>query len=266
VAEIHKPFSASDDATRHGEVESLATQVLSALAQRAGQTEASVDPGALAKFCANIVRSGPSIRTDSLDALRRHGVDMAGVLDSYIPAAARELGERWCRDELSFADVTIGASRLQAILREMSASPMACPVTGTEAANVMLIVPHDEYHTLGGMAAASQMRRMGLSVCLCLGQTEEELLQKAATRDFDMVAVSLSCRDKLGAVRRLIDALRRTLRPDVPIMIGGRVVGEVDDIRGASGADIATSDPREALRLCGVKLPGMNGLERAGRG
>jgi len=239
----------------HGEVESLAAQVLSALAQRSGQSGAAPDAALLDRFCADILRGETSLQTDSVSELRRHGVDVVTILDGYIPAAARELGERWCRDELSFADVTIGAARLQAILRELSAPWVTDALTAADAPNVMLIVPLEEFHTLGGMTAASQLRRMGISVCLCLGQSEEEVLQKVASRRFDMIAISVSCRQKLDSARRLVGELRAHAGDGVPIVIGGRVVEAADDVCALTGADHATVDAREALKLCGVRVP-----------
>ncbi|RBO55190.1 hypothetical protein DSD19_00100 [Rhodovulum sp. BSW8] len=237
---------------RHDEVETLASQVLSALAQRSGDGAEAVSSKILAEFCADVLRGDRSIRTGALATLRRHGISATAIVDGYIPAAARELGDRWCRDELSFADVTIGAARLQAMLRELGAANACDMLAASDAPNIMMIVPHDEFHTLGGMTAANQMRRMGASVCLALGQTEDEILQKAMARQFDLVAISVSCRQKLDSTRRLVNGLRRALGSGVPIVIGGRVADGAEDICALTGADAATSDAHEALRLCGM--------------
>lgn len=253
MADPQKPAVATRDQARHGEVESLATQVLSALALRSDPTGQSLDAGLLAGFCADILRGGPSIQTGSVADLLRQGVNVGAIIDGYIPAVARELGERWCRDELSFADVTIGTARLQAIVRELSAPRAADAISGGDAPNVMLIVPLDEYHTLGGQTAASQMRRLGLSVCLCLGQSDEEILQKVASRQFDLIAISVSCRQAFDAARRLVTGVRRHAPAGVPILIGGRVIDCGEDVCALTGADVACSDPEEALRLCGIR-------------
>ena len=47
------------------------------------------------------------------------GIGRDDIADFYIPQLARELGDDWCSDGLSFAAVTIGVSRLQAMLREL---------------------------------------------------------------------------------------------------------------------------------------------------
>jgi methanogenic corrinoid protein MtbC1 len=266
MPDAQKAVNVEIDDGRHGEVESLASQVLAALAQRSGLSGASLDEAILTKFCADILQGGSAISAEAVADLRRQGVNIGAILDSYIPAAARELGARWCRDELSFADVTIGAARLQAILRELSAPWVIDAAIPGDAPNVMLVVPLEEYHTLGGMAAASQMRRMGLSVCLCLGLTEEEILQKVESREFDMIAISLCCNDKLESVRKLVSRLRGALSQGIPIVIGGLVATAAEDVCALTGADFASTDPKEALRHCGVRIPATGQAERATRG
>lgn len=253
MPDTHKHLE--QEPVRHGEVESLATQVLSALAQRAGHSGKTVDEGVLAHFCADILKTNSAGKPDAVADLRRQGIDPGAILDGYIPAAARELGDRWCRDELSFADVTIGTARLQAILRELSTPHATDTMTAPDAPSVMLIVPADEFHTLGGMAAASQMRRMGLSVCLCLGQSEDDILHKASSRQFDMISISVSCRSRLETVRHLVNRLRAAAPKGTPVVIGGMILGNSEDVPALTGADFATSDVREALRLCGVAAP-----------
>ncbi|SIO50109.1 Methylmalonyl-CoA mutase, cobalamin-binding subunit [Rhodovulum sp. ES.010] len=261
--DTRRTTAAGNEALRQDEVESLATQVLSALASRAGHAEHEIDGVVLENFCADILKGDTAIRTDSVADLRRQGIQIGTILDGYIPAAAREMGDRWCRDELSFADVTIGAARLQAILRELSAPWMTDASMPVDAPNVMVVVPLEEFHTLGGMTATSQLRRMGISVCLCLGQSEDEVLQKAAARRFDMIAVSVSCRQKLDSARKLVKSLRRAVEGKVPIVVGGLVVDGAEDIRALTGADHATTDPVEALRLCGVAAPGPCAAQQA---
>ena len=45
------------------------------------------------------------------------GISSADIAEDYVPLAARKLGEAWVDDTLSFSQVTIGAARLQEIVR-----------------------------------------------------------------------------------------------------------------------------------------------------
>lgn len=266
MAETHGSATPGPDQGRHGAGDPLATQALSSRAQRSGAGGEALDAGLLSGFCADILRGGSAIRTGSVADLLGQGLGVGPILDAYIPAAARELGERWCRDELGFADVTIATGRLQALARELGAPRDADAISGGDAPNVMLIVPIDEYHSLGGLTAASQMRRLGLSVCLCLGQTDEEVFQKAASRQFDLIAISVACRQTLASARRLVTGLRRQAPQGVPILIGGQLVDGDPEVCALTGADVACSDPREALHLCGIGTAEPAAAGRAGSG
>lgn len=237
----------------HDEVESLASKVLSVLASKASLSDHAVDGDVLDRFCAAILQGSVTIDTGALAELRAHGLSVASILDGYIPEAARTLGERWANDELGFADVTIGVARLQAILRELGRPWTIDGAADPKAPNIMLVVPHDEFHTLGGMTAASQFRRLGLSVCLCLGLPEDDILQKLGARRFDMIALSASSCTNLDSLRNLVDKLRSACTAPVPVVIGGTVLNRGTDVKTLTGVDFATSDPKEALRLCGLK-------------
>ena len=47
------------------------------------------------------------------------GIAAEAIADRYIPDVAEELGNMWTRDEVTFVQVTIGAARLQAMLRDL---------------------------------------------------------------------------------------------------------------------------------------------------
>ena len=91
------------------------------------------------------------------------------IADFYVPALAREMGDQWCKDQLSFAGVTIGTSRLQAVLRALGPNWSGDNVSGPNGPSILLIVGQEVYHTLGAIVLSGQLRRKGFSVKLILG-------------------------------------------------------------------------------------------------
>ena len=72
------------------------------------------------------------------------------------------MGERWFANTLSFADVTIGAARLQETVRALDQRrSMDARAYGDR---ILLVVPHTEHHTLGVFVASQQFRRRGVDV------------------------------------------------------------------------------------------------------
>jgi MerR family transcriptional regulator, light-induced transcriptional regulator len=196
-----------------------------------------------------------------LSEFRRNRIPAAVLADRYIPDVARRLGAAWLDDSLSFAEVSMGAARLQGVLREVGALWGADAPAGAdgvakgracEAGSVLLIVPGGEQHTLGAMVAMGRLRRLGVSVCLRFAPTKAELAHLLQDRVFDGVFLSLSCSGGIEVCRRLVTAIRTIAGPDLPVIIGGAIMGLEADVAGRTGADAATDDLEAGLRACNL--------------
>lgn len=182
------------------------------------------------------------------------GIARDDLADFYIPELAREIGADWCSDMLSFAAVTIGVSRLQAMLRELGPEWAGDQSANPAAPSIMLIVGQEVYHTLGAMVLSGQLRRKGLSVRLMLGADPQDIAQKLAKTSYDAVFISSSAGESLESLRRIVYVIRASSKTATPIVIGGTIL-EVEshsDVTALTGADYATTVPSEALELCGL--------------
>lgn len=175
------------------------------------------------------------------------------LADFYIPALARDLGDLWCEDQLSFAGVTIGVSRLQAMLREMGPTWSSDNASDPAAPSILLIIGQDVYHTLGAIVLSGQLRRKGYSVKLILGGKAAEIADRMKRNKYQAVFVSSSRGERLEALRRIIDVVKTSTQTPPPIVVGGTIleVETAHDVVALTGADYATAIPDEALRLCG---------------
>lgn len=182
------------------------------------------------------------------------GVARDDLADLYIPELARELGIGWCEDSLSFASVTIGTSRLQAMLRELGPEWAGDQSASPTAPQIMLIVAQDVYHTLGAMVLSGQLRRKGLSVRLMLGVPLHELAQKLAKQSYDAIFISSSLGETLESLRKIVEVVRTSSNTSLPVVIGGTILEAETayDVAMLTGADYATNLPNEALELCGL--------------
>jgi MerR family transcriptional regulator, light-induced transcriptional regulator len=187
---------------------------------------------------------------DALKAdLRRARISNATFSDRYIPEIARRLGTAWEDDELSFAAVTMGASRLQAILRQIGSDWVADEGKGASSsgATVLLIVPPGEQHTLGVFVLIGQMRRRGISVCLRIGPTEGDLRSLLSERSFDAAMISVAVPEKLDGCRKLLKTLKEVSTGRLRIAVGGAVLTLVSDLVALDGADVLTNDLSTAI-------------------
>lgn len=196
--------------------------------------------------------AGAVVIQRALDA----GVARDDIADLYIPELARDMGIAWCEDNLSFAAVTIGVSRLQAMLRDLGPEWIGDQSTNPSSPTIMLIVGQDAQHTLGAMVLSGQLRRKGLSVRLMLGMPMGEIADRLAMTSYDAVFISSSRGETLESLRRIVDVVRKSTKKPLPVVIGGTVLETETayDVAALTGADFATSLPSDALELCGLTI------------
>ena len=235
-------------------VESLASEALKVLARTRGARARSVSERHVEALRRAVTEVDIDERRHVVAKLRKSGVTLDELVDLYIPEVARQLGDEWCKDQTSFADVTIGAARLQGLLRELLEETPPPPI-GRTASGIAVIVISDEFHTLGALVLTAQLRRLGVSVRLLLDIDPDDVLQTVSGDDrYDAIMISASHVETLEQLARFVERIRKKTKRNVPIVVGGPVLGTGKDVRAATGADFATSDVVEALRLCQLRI------------
>lgn len=206
------------------------------------------------RLCAALVSESETSCQSVLSSMVSNGISQDDILQTYVPEAARRLGEMWLDDSASFVKVTVGAARLQRLYRDhgginLSGWPTRTVPLGQSA---LMVVPIFETHSLGAFAAADQLRRHGVWVHMAIGLNAQELRQVIAASQFSMIGMSLATADSLDAAAGLIGYLRENLEHLPPIVVGGRVVDVAINVAQRCGADYAVNTAREATSACGL--------------
>ncbi|MCL4186322.1 MAG: cobalamin-dependent protein [Rhodobacteraceae bacterium] len=199
--------------------------------------------------------AGEESRHQREAAVRRllmRGVGLDSLIDAYVPAVARMLGEDWCCDRLGFVEVTVMTHRLQTMVRDLCHAVRADDAADADAPTALVVVLHGEQHSLGATVAASQLRRLGLSAQLSLGRPAVEVEAACRRSRFDLVAISVGGDAGLDSAAELITLLRTSARALPPLVIGGSLRVHEDDVRLRTGADHFCPDTAEAVRRCGL--------------
>ena len=240
-------------------VEELAGQVLSVLAARGpagdGASGETKEDQTVVRLISAVQQHDEAERDRVVARLIRDGIRIEDLIDHYIPEAARHLGLAWCSDGMSFADVTIGSARLQGLLRDLIRRTTPSHVTDPMAPQVLMVVREDDHHTLGAMVATQKLRRIGVGVHVSVGQPDREILTLIAGRDFDLVMVSSSGSERLETLGEFVENVRNRARRGIPVVVGGTALVGNADVVAMTGADLATADPEEALKRCGLRIP-----------
>ena len=233
-----------------GTVEALAAQVLSLVATKADVSPGGVRDDLLQALVDAVLAFDPAQRRAALTAFSRAGISKETIVDHYIPAAARLLGDDWCSDGLSFADVTIGSARLQGLTRELRSDD----THALNAPTILIIVPRDAYHTLGATVVADQLRRKYLGVKLAMGYSDADLEDLLRTHEFDAVMISAAACERLETVRKLVNSVKMFACGTPPVIVGGTVTNQETELRSITGADYISNNPEEALEACGLTI------------
>lgn len=248
----------------------LAAGALARLGARDGKPSAALSVTVLERLTQAFLDPGTGALSTVHGDLRRHRVTDADLVDYYLPQIARTLGVDWETDRISFAALSIAVARMQAFLREISAGWAGQGDGAATVGAILLIVPQNETHTLGPMTVLGQLRRRGLSVCLKIGPSIEDLRLVMQHQSFDGAIISVACRENLDLCRKLVTTLKQGSGKQgsekqgsgkqgsggtLPVALGGAVLWYNDTAAGAlppTGADIATNDLTVALATFGL--------------
>ncbi len=126
---------------------------------------------------------------DALAHLVKKGVNGDAIIDHIIPNAARALGQKWADDTLGFSDVTIGTSHLHLLLKRII-NEREQELRDQDGKCVLVVVFCQEQHTLGALVLTDKLRRLGLSVKVEIGTTQEQIVDLLQEQEFDAVLFS----------------------------------------------------------------------------
>jgi MerR family transcriptional regulator, light-induced transcriptional regulator len=241
----------------------FAAQVVSLLADRSLKSMSEPRESLVEGLIAASLSGTKSAFSGLLGEVKRARISLAALADIYIPLAAQRMGQAWHDDEMSWIDVTIGVGRLQSLLREIGTAWVADRAGDAGHGTVLFIVPDREQHTLGPLVATGQMRRYGVSVCLRIAPSFNELRDLMAQRQFDGVMISVATRDKLASIAKTVEFLRTVMVHPAPIVVGGAVMSKVEDPASCTGGDLSSNDVGVALENMGLKFDAFCVLKRA---
>ena len=235
-----------------GGITQFATEVVARLVGRDGTSCPELREPLVQRFMEAVMKGDPESFEALKPELKRARISYIALADCYIPEVARRLGVEWEEDRVSFADVTMGVARLQAILREIGTTWVANAADRDWTATMLLILPASEQHTLGAMVIAGWLRRQGISVCLRIGPTLAEIAELVSTHPFDGAMISIASEDRLEVCSKLIRTMKTGTANKIRVAVGGAVLERGEDVASATGADIVTNNLEEAVRMLGL--------------
>ena len=184
-----------------------------------------------------------------VNLLLAEGVPLEAVFLELFAPTARRLGELWVADLCDFVQVTIGVGKLQHLLRQYAQSLQGHGLETAEGGRRALLAPTPgEQHTFGMLVVGEMLRRAGWDVTGEPASGRDDLCAMVRGEWFAVIGLSLSCEDRVSALKRDIRAVRRASRNSaIGVMVGGRVFVEYPELVPRVGADATAADGREAV-------------------
>lgn len=228
-------------------LESLANEVFAQLGSVPANSNANNPPeGAVRKLCLALISESENAGSDIVQTVRAEGASREDVCLLYLATAAQMLGDWWTENRVSFAQVTIGTSRIYAILRDLRCD-FEPPTQKAPRSAVFASVP-GETHTLGVSIAADLFRDDGWDICLRVGLAQAELIDQIESLDCRLIGLSISGKHSMPALAEIIGPLRKRL-PATPILVAGHSVEELGSSINPMGVDGVASTIDEAREI-----------------
>ncbi|MEO1201609.1 MAG: cobalamin-dependent protein [Pseudomonadota bacterium] len=205
---------------------------------------------AIDEFVQLVLNHDASIATNYVNTLRSDGIALSTLYLDLLAPAARRLGEMWEEDECSFTDVTIGVCRMHQVLLEFSRCFDAVGLETRSLGRDALIVPvPGEQHTFGLFMVMEFLRRGNWNCYSGHPANAREFHKLVATRDFDVIGISVGASDHVPLAEQLIAELRRGPRnSDAVVMVGGQAFTNDSRLAHDIGADAYAADGADVVR------------------
>lgn len=178
------------------------------------------------------------------------GCAASALILSLFAPVAQLMGDKWCNDSASFAEVTLGMMELHSLLRSIDPELVQEFSTLERRGKALFSVMPGDTHIFGVSVLQSFFMANGWSVDVMLDPTTRSLGDRLASASYDIVGLSVASREAIPECKKLIKILReKTTNPDSAFMVGGLPFSLEPTLVSAVEADHMATDAFEALAI-----------------
>lgn len=223
-------------------VGSIVEEILSRIKSRGDSTGHSINapsPEKVEQLAYALISDDDQDGARFIQDVREDGASLDAVYIGYLAKAAALLGEWWTDDHVSFVEVTVGTSRIYAIMRGLS--HLFTPRGPVEVKSAIFATVPGETHVLGARMARDLFSKEGWDIDLKIGKTHDELVSEITNSDCVIIGLSSAGRHSAAALAKLVIALRINA-PAARIFVSGQVASEASDLLALMDLDGVATD------------------------
>lgn len=232
-------------------LERLAREVVRRLTNRTPRALDSVDAehpteADIQVLCAALLHADPSVARGMVQRLQARHLTLEILYGRYLAPAAERLGAMWDHDRISFAEVTLGVSRIFELVHKLRAA--LPPPRITKEDQVLFATVPGETHNLGVEMAAELFRQKGWDVEVMVNAAHGEIVDRIESTRFLVLGLSSGGKRTAEALALVIHAVR-AVDPDIFIIVSGLIVRQEPELLALAQPDSAVATVEEALAM-----------------
>ncbi|SMX40555.1 cobalamin B12-binding domain-containing protein [Maliponia aquimaris] len=195
-------------------------------------------------LCEALLHRDPGVALGMVQRLQARHLTLEVMYGRYLAPAAERLGAMWDHSRISFAEVTMGVSRIFELVHKLRAA--LPPPKITKQDQVLFASVPGETHSLGVEMAAELFRQKGWDVEVIVGASHGEILDRIERTRPPVVGLSSGGKQTAEALALLIHAIR-AVDLDIYVIVSGVIVKEAPDLLSLVQPDSAVATVEEAL-------------------
>lgn len=202
--------------------------------RKAGQIDVNIP-----SICSEMVRATPDEALAYVSRLCARGLTVDHLFESVFARISVSLGEQWCQDDISFADMTFAYTNLQIVLHHHRCAYVGSPPVIPKARLLFATLPK-ESHLFGLLLLCARLEKLGYATHSMGAAEPKEIVAKMATGTFDAVGLSCGGRIAIDHLNEALAALAQA-RVKTPILVGGMLAACHEPERAAHKVDLWSS-------------------------
>lgn len=176
------------------------------------------------------------------------GVSLENIYLLLLTPVARNLGEMWEEDGVSFTDVTIALWRIKQLMYDLSPLFQQYAQSNKTRPSIMLVPLPGSQHNLGLFMVSEFFAKAGWRIWGELAATQEDIVSMAQAEWFDVIGLSVSLREQFPQLKELIKEIKlKSKNPQLGVMIGSPVFNQFPELVDDIGADMVGFSAEDAL-------------------
>jgi methanogenic corrinoid protein MtbC1 len=181
--------------------------------------------------------------------LKTHGASINYIVLDLIPEIARRFGKQWEDDSLSFADVSMGVSKLERVIHKLDYLFQANQLDRQENKAIFISGFPGSQHSLGSLIFANYLIFSGWQVHRPNQTSIDSIVHGVSSKMLQALAISVSTNEQLEQLPSLINLLRQKSRnPKIIVLIGGPLYNRSPDAFDHIQAEVKAFSPEESVQ------------------